>query len=284
MAQMTESSIDLDWHALSEQEIRQFDEQGYLIVRDVLNREMIDRIVEAADRLIASDDQDMRTGRLGFKNCIVKDDAFIPLLTHSKSLSVVVQLLGAHIQLMVSQLAYRNSSDPSKKIRRVGWHRDYGAATKVLGNHVPRVLLKCAFYLNDLTEPNSGVTLVAPGSNLHSNPIEVPEGELGPKGYVEASLKAGDCLFFENRTGHAAGINTSGNVRKAIMIGYGYRWVMPLDYRSQEPAFMDKLDELGRYLVGERYPKIEGYKAGGGDSPLTPWCEQNGAPEIRPVV
>ena len=38
MAQMTESSIDLDWHALSEQEIRQFDEQGYLIVRDVLNR------------------------------------------------------------------------------------------------------------------------------------------------------------------------------------------------------------------------------------------------------
>ena len=284
MAQMTESSIDLDWHALSAQEIRQFDEQGYLIVRDVLDQDMIDRVVEAADRLIASDDQHMRTGRLGFKNCIVKDDAFIPLLTHAKSLSVAVQLLGAHIQLMVSQLAYRGSSDPSKKVRRVGWHRDYGAATKVLGNHVPRVLLKCAFYLNDLTEPNSGMTLVAPGSNRHSNPIEVPEGEPGPKGYVEASLKAGDCLFFENRTGHAAGINTSGNMRKAIMIGYGYRWVMPLDYRSQEPAFMDKLDELGRYLVGERYPKIEGYKAGGGDSPLTPWCEENGAPEIRPVV
>ncbi len=42
MAQMTESSIDLDWHALSKQEIRQFDEQGYLIVRDVLDREMIE--------------------------------------------------------------------------------------------------------------------------------------------------------------------------------------------------------------------------------------------------
>ena len=68
------------------------------------------------------------------------------------------------------------------------------------------------------------------------------------------------------------------------MFGYGYRWVMPLDYRSQEPAFLDKLDDLGQYLVGERYPKIEGYKPGGGDSPLTPWCEQNGAPEIRPVV
>ena len=27
MAQMTESSIDLDWHALSEREIRQFDER-----------------------------------------------------------------------------------------------------------------------------------------------------------------------------------------------------------------------------------------------------------------
>ena len=107
MAQMTESSIDLDWHALSEQEIRQFDEQGYLIVRNVLDQEMIDRIVEAGDRLIASDDREMRTGG-GFKNCIVKDDAFIPLLTHSKSLSVVVQLLGAHIQLMVSHLVYKS--------------------------------------------------------------------------------------------------------------------------------------------------------------------------------
>ena len=283
MAQMTESSIDLDWHALSEQEIRQFDEQGYLIVRDVLNREMIDRIVEVGDRLIASNDREMRSGN-SFKNCIVKDDAFIPLLTHSKSLSAVVQLLGAHIQLMVSHLVYKYPSDPSVKIRRPGWHRDYAAATKVFGDHVPRVLLKCAFYLNDMTQPNSGMTLVAPGTNRDGKPIDIPEGELGPKGYVEASLKAGDCLFFENRTAHAAGINTSCNVRKAIMFGYGYRWVMPLDYRSQEPAFLDKLDDLGQYLVGERYPKIEGYKAGGGDSPLTPWCEQNGAPEIRPVV
>ena len=179
MGQMTESSVDLDWHALSEQEIRQFDEQGYLIVRDVLEQEMIERIVEAGGRLIASDDQEMRTGS-GFKNCIVKDDAFIPLLTHSKSLSVVVQLLGAHIQLMVSHLIYKHFSDPSGKIRRPGWHRDYAAATKVLGDHVPRVLLKCAFYLNDMTQPNSGMTLVAPGTNRDSNPIDVPEGELGP--------------------------------------------------------------------------------------------------------
>ena len=282
---MIESSVDLDWHALSAQEIRQFDEKGYLVVRDVLDQETIDRIVEVGDRLIASDDQEMRgSGGLDFKNCIVKDDAFIPLLTHPKSLSVVVQLLGAHIQLTSSHFVYKRSFDPSDKIERLNWYRDYAAATKVLGDHMPRVLLKCAFYLNDLTEPNSGVTLVGPGTNRDSNPVDVPEGELGPQGYVEASLKAGDCLFFENRTAHAAGINTSGNTRKAIMFGYGYRWVMPLDYRSQEPAFMDKLDDVGRYLVGERYPKIVGYKAGGGDSPLTPWCEQNGAPEIRPVV
>ena len=88
MAQMTESSIDLDWYALSEQEIRQFDEQGYLIVRDVLDQDMIDRVVEAADRLIASDDQHMRTGRLGFKNCIVKDDAFILQPVRPNSFSV----------------------------------------------------------------------------------------------------------------------------------------------------------------------------------------------------
>ncbi len=25
------------------------------------------------------------------------------------------------------------------------------------------------------------------------------------------------------------------------MVGYGYRWVLPMDYRSQSPEFIEKL-------------------------------------------
>ena len=61
------------------------------------------------------------------------------------------------------------------------------------------------------------------------------------------------------------------------------RWVMPMDYRTQSPEVLDKLSPLGRYLVGEPYQKTPEYRPGGGESPLADWCEQHGAPAVRPV-
>ncbi len=290
MNQTTEATIDLEWHALSDDEIRHFDEQGFLIVRDVLDREMIDRIIEVGDRLIASDRQEDRFRSEdglydGFRNCIAMDDVFIPLLTQPKVLSAVVQLLGAHVQLMISHLAYKLPDPPGTlpTSRGFGWHRDYGAARKVLGEQVPRIVVKCGFYLTDIREPNSGATLVVPGSNQDRNPIEIPEGKSDPDGWIEPSLKAGDCLLFENRTAHAAAANLTDRARKAVMIGYGYRWVMPFDYRVQDPELIEKLDGVGRYLVGERFQETAEYRPGGGESPLASWCEEHGAPAIRPV-
>ena len=289
MTPMAEAAVDLEWHALSVDEVRQFDEQGYLVVRNVLDRAMVELIIEASDRLISSNRRENRTASDsglfdGFRNCIALDDGYIALLTHPKVLSFVVQLLGAHLQLMTSQLIYQNPCPPSERraVRKLGWHRDYGAARKIFGDRVPRIMLKCAFYLTDLSEPNSGATLVVPGSNHDTEPIMIPEGENCPVGYIEPSLRAGDCLFFENRIAHAAGANLTDRTRKAVMFGYGYRWVMPMDYRAQKSALLHKLDFVGRYLVGERYPEVVEYRPGGGESPLAPWGEAHGAPAVRP--
>ena len=101
-------------------------------------------------------------------------------------LSVVTQLLGAHLQLVVSHLIYKYPDPPGTPdtARVPGWHRDYGTATKVLGDKVPRVLLKCAYYLTDLSESNSGATLVVPGSNNLPDPIPVPEGQTESRGCI----------------------------------------------------------------------------------------------------
>ena len=290
MTQTTDAPIDLSWYPLSDAEIRQFDDEGYLIVRNVLDAPTIDRLIEVTDPLMASDRRENRGARHSnlydsFRNCVSIDDAFIPLLTNQKILSVVVQLLGAHIQLMTSHLIYKHPDPPDtpNTARSPGWHRDYARATKVLGNGVPRILLKCAYYLTDLSEPNSGATLVAPGSNQLVEAIEIPEGQTDPPGFIEPSLQPGDCFLFENRTWHAGAANLSSHTRKAVMIGYGYRWVMPMDYRTQSEALLKKLDTLGQYLVGEDFQKTPEYHPGGGDSPLASWCEQHGAPAIRPT-
>ena len=290
MTETNNNLSDLKWHALADDEIHKFDEEGYLIVRGVLDPPTISKLIEVGDRLMASDRRENRQVSHSelydsFRNSVAVDDIFIPLLTNEKILSIVVQLLGAHLQLMTSHLIYKHPDPPgtSENARSPGWHRDYGSATKVLGNGVPRVLLKCGYYFTDLRQPNSGATLVAPGSNQLAERIEIPEGQTDPTNFVEPSLKPGDCLLFENRTWHAGAANLTPWIRKGIMIGYGYRWVMPMDYRTQSPDVLDKLSPLGRYLVGEPYQKTPEYHPGGGESPLADWCEQHGAPAVRPV-
>jgi len=57
-----------------------------------------------------------------FPNCVAIDDPFIPMLTNENILSVVVQLLGAHIQLMTSHLIYKHPAPPRPvKYRPFTW-------------------------------------------------------------------------------------------------------------------------------------------------------------------
>ena len=156
-------------------------------------------------------------------------------------------------------------------------------ATTTHGNKVPRILLKCAYYFTDLSEPNSGATLVTPGSNHLLERVPIPKGQADPEGALEPSLQPGDCLLFENRTFHAGAANLTDQIRKGIMMGYGYRWLMPMDYRTQEQTLLDKLTPLEQYLVGEPFTKTKEFIPSGSESPLAAWCEQHGAPAVRPV-
>ena len=60
MTHANEAAIDIDWHPLSNEDIRHFDDTGYLIVRNVLDSDTIDKLIEASDRLMASDRRENR--------------------------------------------------------------------------------------------------------------------------------------------------------------------------------------------------------------------------------
>ena len=163
----------MDFLPITVEQQNQFDQEGYLIIRQAIEEETIAKLIAAGDRLIHSNlivnRQQREDGRYdGFRNCITLDDSFIPLDAHPRFLSLVVQLLGANLQLMTSHLIYKSPEIPgtSSMCRSPGWHRDYYQAMNDLGHYsIPRIVLKCAYYLTDLSQPNSGVTMVAPGSN-----------------------------------------------------------------------------------------------------------------------
>jgi len=65
------------------------------------------------------------------------------------------------------------------------------------------------------------------------------------------------------------------------MVGYGYRWVMPMDYVTQEKSFLETLTPLQRYLVGDEYEHVEEFQFAGGRNPIAEWCEEHDIPKAR---
>jgi len=274
----------MEFIKVTEEQKRQFDEEGYLIVRNVLDSETISQLIEASDRLIASDRRENRqqsNGGLydGFRNCVSMDDVFLPLMTHPQTFSLVTQLLSPNLNLLTTHLIYRHpdpagSSDTS---RMPGWHRDHFLSMRDLGHaEIPRHSLKIAYYLTDLSEPNTGATMMAAGSNHLKEPIEIPEGQVDPQSVVEPLLNPGDCVIFENRTWHAGAANLTDRTRKAVMFGYCYSWMRPTDYRRQSEALIEKLSPMQRFLVGEPVDDTQEFQVSGGENPIEAWCAEHG--------
>lgn len=271
-----------NWTELPGETIDRFDREGYLIVKQAIDRPPVNRLIVASDRLIDSELANSRQtrdeGRYdGFRNCIALEDAFIPLLLNDRVFPMVVQFLGAYLQLLTSHLIYKHPDplDTSPKMRHPNWHRDYGRLTNDLGHAaVPRAVIKCAYYLTNLTEANAEQTWVVPGSNLLKEALPIPDGG-DPDGALEPRLEPGDCLLFENRIWHAGGINLSRETRKVVMFGYGYRWTAPIDYRVQPDALLEKVSPIGWYLLGETMVKTREYQTSGGETRLRPWCEEH---------
>ena len=112
---------------LTEEQRQQFRDEGYLIVRNVLDDVSISRLIEAGDRIIAKEDRFNRfqtNGGLydGYRNCITMDDAFIPLLTNGKvTLPLVIQLLGSNSAAI--------DQPPHLSLSRSTGHTRYGSSS-----------------------------------------------------------------------------------------------------------------------------------------------------------
>ncbi len=274
----------MEFVKITAEQRRQFVEEGYLILRGALDSTTVSSLIEAGDRLVASDrelNRQRRPGGLydGFRNCVSMDDAFLPLLTNPKVFSIVAQLLSPYLSLLTSHLIFRHPDPPGSPDsgRLPGWHRDHYMSMRDLGDQaIPRHSLKVAYYLTDLSEPNSGATLMAAASNHLKQPIAISPGQVDPASKVEPLLQPGDCVFFENRTWHAGAANLTARTRKAVMIGYSYDWVKPTDYRQQAPELVEKMSPIERCLVGEPVDDSKNFDFTGGANPIADWCAQNG--------
>ena len=267
-------------HTLTEEERRQFAEDGFFIVRDVLPLDLVAQLIPIVDRLAAEYRPKKGLEKHQMHNLfdfIGKDELFLELLDWPKTFAKVFGILGWHIQLYHSHLIVTPPLDGvTPKRKRLGWHQDSGRLNLDLETHPrPRVSLKVAYFLTDCTETNRGNFHAVPGSHL-KNKLEMPTNEdLDPPGAVPIQVAAGDAVFFDRRIWHAAGHNFSPDARRALFYGYSYRWLRPRDDMTVE-HLMDRCDPIRQQLLGAGPSGGHGYTSPKEeDVPLKEWIREH---------
>ena len=275
-------------HRLADDERRQFEEQGFLIVPSVLPADKVAGLAAAAQRL----DAEWRPARglkphqpLNLLDAIGKDDAFLELLDLPRTFMKVVDILGWNIQLYHSHLIVTPPLPAGHEPKpRLGWHQDSGRLNLELeGEPRPRVSLKVGFFFSSTKQTDRGNFHVVPGSHRF-NRLDFPENPLQdhPKA-TPVRADAGDAVFFDRRLWHAAGWNHSDVTRTVLFLGYSYRWLRPRDDMTVA-RYLPGADAIRRQLLGESPNGGFGYTSPADeDVPLKTWlAETLGATAVVP--
>lgn len=261
---------------LTPEQRARFESDGFLVVPDALPPEMVEKLTCAVDRLYEAGVQSQglsRTNHWQMRNCIVEDEAFLELLDWPATVPLAVDLLNWNIQLITSHCIVRAPSPPEADAhwKAEGWHRDGGTSAAEMQEPHPRLFLKIAYWLTDLSESGRGNIRLVPGSNrLMGRPAQAA-GAPDPYGAIEICAKPGDAVLFEQRTWHAVGPNTSPYTRKSLFFGYGYRWMRPMDYVTMPQELLERCSPIRRQLLGDAKTTLGYILPQDEDVPLKAW-------------
>jgi ectoine hydroxylase-related dioxygenase (phytanoyl-CoA dioxygenase family) len=262
---------------LTEEQGRRFEETGYLVVEEALPAGMAEELRQRSLGLYEADRQARGFGRHDFwelRNCLLADEAFLPLVDWPATFPLVVDLLGPNIQLSTSHLTVLPPAAPGATANAGGWHRDGGTSASEMAEPHPRLFIKIAYWLSDTRDPRSGAMRLVPGSNrLTGRPPTLP-GEDGPVGAIDLRVRPGTAVLFEQRTWHCRGHNQSPEPRVGLFIGYSYRWIRPMDYVTMPEELLARCSPIRRQLLGDAQTQMGYYLPTDADIPLRAWAKE----------
>ncbi|MFT5086278.1 MAG: ectoine hydroxylase [Candidatus Latescibacterota bacterium] len=268
--------MEKNWldHCATKEQLRQFDEEGYLVVEDALSPELVQGMAEAIDRLDAGEreakglkpEQTMSKFRV-----IVEDDLFLELLDNAKTFPLVWDILGWNVQHYISHLIVYPPEPEGAELQLGGWHQDGGRPVREMERPQPRLSYKTSFWFSDTRIANSGAMRIVPGS--HKFDEKPPQDMLDHPLHVEVA--PGTAVLFDRRMWHARGFNTSNVTRKVIFVGYSYRWLRGLDYNNMPEEVLAKCDPIRRQLLGDGVDIKGWWQPTDADVPLKTWIKEH---------
>ena len=272
-------------HLLTEEEKNHFEEQGYLYVPNALPPDIVGQLTHAVDTL---HNKALAAGRAtpgspwGWSDFLREDDALLGLVDWPRTLPKVWGILGWNIYLYHAHMHVKPPAPPDAKEGEgwLEWHQDSGRVNLELETTPrPRLSLKVAYFLTDVSEPGRGNFYIRPGSHLSDMPV--PENEISrdpreqtaddvPKDAMPVCVEPGTAVLFDRRLWHSRSPNHSLLTRKALFYGYGYRWIRPKDEMTVEPLY-ERCDAIRRQLLGAAVRNNGRYVPTEEDVPLRGW-------------
>lgn len=253
-----------------------FQKNGYLVIENALDPETNQRLIEVLDRVDARERTPEFAGKLMSKNDVIQEDqALADLVDWPTTFPKVWGILGWNIYLYHSHLDVTPPENVAAQNWSVAWHQDSMRVNdEIESDPRPRLSLKIGFYLSDVRSPDSGNTLVVPGSHLQ-NEIDVPQdGHSNPEGAEPLCVPPGSAVIIDRRIWHSRSANTSDRTRKVIWYGYSYRWLKPKDAMTVEHLYAG-MDPVRRQVLGDGLSANGVYDPRPGDVPLRAWLEEH---------
>ena len=259
---------------LTDEQRRDFDEKGYVLIEDFFEPEelqrLLDAIEEVRDRYAAEKGVARESAHFGVRNALTHHEAFLDLVDHPRMLPLVVDVFGWNIQIRTTHLDVRppypegmvvgewgtgQGEDHKAGYRNVVWHPDlagpYLFEAPSYDGVLPYMEIKVGYYLSDMTQPNSGELVVVPGSHKR-RPQELRDMEhrVPAEEAVPLNVRANTALLWRTALWHVVAPQLSQEVRKVFYVGYNYRWMRPTDYERQDPALLARSSPIRRQLLG----------------------------------
>ncbi|MEZ4865482.1 MAG: phytanoyl-CoA dioxygenase family protein [Caldilineaceae bacterium] len=261
---------------VTQEQIDEFDEFGYIVVRNALPQGKVQELMQAIERLKTDFERSNHRKEvygLDIRPIVDKDDTFIDLMEWPTTFPLAVRFLNHFsIQLMTSHLIM---VPPHPEKRNIGWHDDGGSPALRVNGIRAFGSLKVGFFLTDLLEPNMGSLMVVPGSHrLQGSPPFAPDSR-DPIGAVELKVHAGDAVIFQQGVWHAGAPNYSTQTRVVLYYGYGYRVFRPIDFEQMPPALLAKCTPIGKQLLGYKASHLGYFIPTDADVPLKAWCQEH---------
>ena len=221
---MTTTEIRTSASAMTAAQRELFERDGYLVVRGALNASEVDFYTAALDLVYARERTD---GAMHKLSAVASCPAAIGLTDHPSTFPLVWSVLGWNVHIYHSHL---DVHPPIREPRpfRFDWHQDGGRQNRELEtNPRPRLSVKVAFWLSDVSVAGRGNFKVVPGSHRTNRIDGPPRRDMHwpePDAAIEVYADPGDAVFFDRRLWHTRTSNYSDITRKGMFFAYSHRW------------------------------------------------------------